>query len=192
MQFATNHLGHFLLTTLLEERLVASAPARVVVVSSTMHIPGGCPGKGPIFDFEDLDGHKGGYDKFVAYRNSKLANMWFAYALHRRLADRGVTVNALCPGFVPETAVPNARGLDWFLMRWVYPWMPFARTVERSSDHMAWVATSPELEGISGKFFADKAERPSSDLSHDQALQERLWQVSLDLTSPFRAGSAVA
>lgn len=178
LQFATNHLGHFLLTNLLRDVLEASAPARIVVVSSTMHIEGTGPGKGPAFDFDDLDAHAGPYDGMVAYRNSKLANMWFTYALHRRLAGTGVTVNALCPGFVPATATVKATGLQYVLFRYVFPWVPMARTVDQASKHIAWVATAPELDGRSGGFYADLAERRSSDLSYDEALQERLWAVS--------------
>lgn len=177
MMFATNHLGHFLLITLLRDALVASAPARVVVVSSTMHIEGTGPGRGPAFDFDDLDAH-GPYDGMVAYRNSKLANMWFTYALARRLAGTGVTVNALCPGFVPETATVKATGLQYVMFRYVFPWLPQARSVEQASAHIAWVATAAELEGRTGGFYADGAARDSSAASYDEALQERLWEAS--------------
>lgn len=177
IQFATNHLGHFLLTRLLEDLLVASAPARVVVVSSSMHIPGSGPGKGPDFDYENLDASKS-YDPMVFYRNSKLANVWFAYALARRLEGRGVTVNALCPGFVPATGVDRAQGLQRLLFRFVFPWLPQARTVEQAATHMTWVATAPELEGVTGKFLVDRAARPSSEESYDVAKQERLWRFS--------------
>lgn len=180
MQFAVNHLGHFLLTELLLERLKASAPARIVVVSSTMHIEGVGPGKPPRFEFDNLDGHRD-WDGMVFYRNSKLANMWFTYALARRLEGTGVTVNSLCPGFVPATAVPRATGFEYVLFRYVFPWLPGARTVDQAAKHIGWVSTAPELEGVSGKFYADLKERPSSDRSYDQALQEQLWTVSEEL-----------
>ncbi|MEQ1502197.1 MAG: SDR family NAD(P)-dependent oxidoreductase [Myxococcota bacterium] len=181
LQFATNHLGHFLLTRLLEDVLVASAPARVVVVSSTVHIEGVGPGKGPRFEWDNLDAHRD-WDAMTFYRNSKLANVWFTYALARRLASRGVTVNALCPGFVPETAVATATGLQYLMFRFVLPWVPQARTVEVASGHIAFVATDPSLDGVTGRFFADSAERRSSDASYDPALQEQLWTVSESLT----------
>jgi NAD(P)-dependent dehydrogenase (short-subunit alcohol dehydrogenase family) len=177
IQLATNHLGHFLLTRLLEDILVRSAPARVVVVASQVHAPGNGPGKGPDFDYDNLDGSKY-YDSMVFYRNSKLANVWFTYALARRLEGKGVTVNALCPGFVPETGATNAKGMQRFLMRFVFPLMPFARSVERASTHMTWVATAPELANVTAKFFVDQKEHPSSPESHDVAKQERLWDFS--------------
>lgn len=177
LQLATNHLGHFHLVTSLRDVLERSAPARVVVVSSTMHIPGTGPGKGPDFDYENVGGQKY-YDPMVFYRNSKLANVWFTYAMARRLEGTGVTVNALCPGFVPETAVPTAKGLQRMLFRWVFPLLPQARTVEQGATHIAWVCTARELEGVSGKFFADQRERRSSDASYDVEAQERLFQAS--------------
>jgi NAD(P)-dependent dehydrogenase (short-subunit alcohol dehydrogenase family) len=185
--FATNHLGHFLLTKLLEDVLVASAPARVVVVSSTMHIEGSGPGRGPAIDFgsDDLFDASQPYDGMIAYRNSKLANMWFSYALARRLVGTGVTVNALCPGFVPSTAVPTATGMRYLLFRFVFPWVPAARTVDAAAEHIAWVATAPELDGVSGRFYTDKAERRSSEPSYDEALQERLWALSERLVAGF-------
>jgi NAD(P)-dependent dehydrogenase (short-subunit alcohol dehydrogenase family) len=185
MQFATNHLGHFLLERELEDVLVGSAPARVVVVSSTMHIPGQGPGKGPDFDYDNLRGEKY-YDAMSFYRNSKLANVWFAYALSRRLSGKGVTVNALCPGFVPATGVASVKGFQRFLFKYVFPLMPNARTVEQASDHIVWVATAPELAAVTGKFFADKKERRSSDESYDVAKQEKLW----DFSERFVAGAS--
>ena len=100
MMFGMNHLGHFLLTNLLIDDLRRSAPARVITVSSQMHIPGYRGAKGPDFDYDNLKGEKY-YNANIFYRNSKLANMWFTYELQRRLAGAGVTSNAICPGFVP-------------------------------------------------------------------------------------------
>lgn len=187
IQLATNHLGHFHLVTSFRDVLERSAPARVVVVSSTVHIAGTGPGKGPDFDYDNLAGQKS-YDPMVFYRNSKLANVWFTYAMARRLEGTGVTVNALCPGFVPETAVPTAKGLQRVLFRWVFPLLPAARTVEQGATHIAWVCTAPELEGVTGKFFADQKERASSEESHDVAKQERLFTWSEQRVNA-RAGS---
>ncbi len=176
-QFATNHLGHFLLERELEDVVVRSAPARIVVVSSTMHIPGQGPGKGPDFDFGNLRGEKY-YDAMTFYRNSKLANVWFSYALSRRLEGKGVTVNALCPGFVPETGGASTKGFQRFLFKYVYPLVPNAKTAAQAAEHIVFVATSPSIEGVTGKFFADSKERPSSDESYDVAKQEKLWDFS--------------
>ncbi|MBX7190451.1 MAG: SDR family oxidoreductase [Sandaracinaceae bacterium] len=177
LQLATNHLGHFALTTELRDLLVRSAPGRVVVVSSTMHIPGTGPGKGPDFDYANLGGQKY-YDPMVFYQSSKLANVWFTYAMARRLEGTGVTVNAVCPGFVPETAVPKATGLQRVLFRWVFPLLPQARTVDQGASGIAWVCDAPELEDVTGKFFTDRHERRSSDESYDVEKQERLFRES--------------
>lgn len=176
-QFATNHLGHFLLERELEDIVVRSAPARIVVVSSTMHIPGQGPGKGPDFDYDNLRGEKY-YDAMTFYRNSKLANVWFSYALARRLEGKNVTVNALCPGFVPETGGASTKGFQRFLFDYVFPLMPNARTADVASGHIVWVATSPELDRVSGRFFTDGKERKSSEESYDVAKQEKLWAFS--------------
>ena len=100
MTFGVNHLGHFLFTNLLLEDLKRSAPARVITVSSELHKPSHGMGPAPDFDYDNLKAEKY-YDAQVFYKNSKLANMWFAYELNRRLAGTGVTSNAVCPGFVP-------------------------------------------------------------------------------------------
>ncbi|MEZ4237891.1 MAG: SDR family NAD(P)-dependent oxidoreductase [Myxococcota bacterium] len=192
LHFATNHLGHFLLVDLLRDVLQASAPARVVVVSSVVHIEGQGPGKGPAWSWDHADGFDPTppYDPYLAYKNSKLANLWFTYALSRRLQGTGVTVNALCPGFVPATGVEQQQGLQRFLFRWVFPWMPFARSIEQAATHIAWVCTAPELDGVSGRFYADRKERASSDQARDEALQERLWALSERLVAAPAASAA--
>jgi NAD(P)-dependent dehydrogenase (short-subunit alcohol dehydrogenase family) len=177
LQFATNHLGHFLLERELENVVLRSAPARIMVVSSSMHIPGTGPGKGPDFDYDNLRGEKS-YDAMLFYRNSKLANMWFAYALSRRLKGKGVTVNALCPGFVPETAAAGTKGFQRLLFKYVFPLLPNARTADQASMHLARIATDPAFDGVTGKFFADGKEGKSSDESYDVAKQDRLWDFS--------------
>lgn len=153
MTFGTNHLGHFLLTNLLLEDLKHSAPARVVTVSSQLHIPGYGYGPAPDFDYDNLKREKY-YDPQVFYKNSKLANMWFTYELQRRLAATGVTSNAVCPGFVPE-AIGNLRKspISRFFYRQLLARMPFARSVEQASDSYLFTATDPALEGVGGKFI---------------------------------------
>ena len=108
MTFGTNHLGHFLLTNLLLEDLKRSAPARVITVSSELHKPGHAGGPAPDFDYGNLKGEKY-YNPQVFYRNSKLANMWFAYELQRHLTGTGVTSNAVCPGFVPAAIAARRK-----------------------------------------------------------------------------------
>ncbi|MGB8648305.1 MAG: SDR family NAD(P)-dependent oxidoreductase [Anaerolineae bacterium] len=178
MTFGANHLGHFLLTNLLLDELKRSAPARVITVSSQLHIPGYGGGPPPDFDYANLKGEKY-YNSQVFYRNSKLANMWFAYELQRRLTGTRVTSNAVCPGFVPE-AIGDRRSspLDRLLYRRILPRMPFARSLDQASASYVYVATDPGMEGVGGKFIVDGKERRSSDESYDQDKARRLWEQS--------------
>lgn len=178
MTFGTNHLGHFLLTNLLLDVLLQSAPARVITVSSQRHIPGYAGGKGAQFDWDNLKAEKF-YDASLFYCNSKLANMWFAYELQRRLAGTHVTSNAVCPGFVPE-AIGNRRA-GWFdrvLYRRILPRMPFARSLDQASSSYVLAATDPRWESVGGRFIVDGNERPSSDASYDEAQARKLWELS--------------
>ena len=178
MTLGTNHLGHFLLTNLLLDDLKRSAPARVITVSSQLHIPGYGGGPGANFDYSNLKGEKF-YSPAVFYRNSKLANMWFTYELQRRLTGSGVTSNAVCPGFVPE-AIGDRRTspVDRFLYRKILPRMPFARSLDQASTSYLMAATDPRWEGVGGKFIVDGKERRSSDESYDEAKARRLWEAS--------------
>jgi NAD(P)-dependent dehydrogenase (short-subunit alcohol dehydrogenase family) len=178
MTFGTNHLGHFLLTNLLLDDLKRSAPARVITVSSQLHIPGYGGSPGAKFDYDNLRGEKF-YNPAVFYRNSKLANMWFTYELQRRLAGSGVTSNAVCPGFVPEAIGDRRKSpIDRLLYRKILPRMPFARTLDQASASYLLAATDPRWEGVGGKFIVDGKERRSSDESYDEAKARRLWEVS--------------
>ena len=178
LTLGTNHLGHFLLTHLLLDDLKRSAPARVITVSSQLHIPGYGGGPPPDFDYDNLKGEKY-YNPTIFYRNSKLANMWFTYELQRRLTGTGVTSNAVCPGFVPE-AIGDRRTspIDRFLYRKILPRMPFARSLEQASASYLIAATDPRFEGIGGKFIVDGKERRSSDESYDEQKARRLWEAS--------------
>jgi retinol dehydrogenase-12 len=177
--FATNHLGHFLLTTLLLDDLKHSSPARVITVSSQLHIPGYGGGPPPEFDYDNLKGEKY-YKARVFYKNSKLANVWFAYELQRRLAGTDVTSNAVCPGFVPQ-AIADKR--KWAVERWMYreilARMPFARSLEQASSSYLIAATDPRYASLGGKFIVDGKEIPSSDESYDEEKARRLWEYSL-------------
>ena len=174
----TNHLGHFLFTALLLEDLKRSAPARVITVSSQLHIPGYAGGPPPDFDYDNLKGEKY-YNPQVFYRNSKLANMWFAYELQRRLAGTGVTSNAVCPGFVPAAIADHRKSpLERFMYRQILARMPFARSLEQASASYLFAATDPGLEGVGGKFIVDGKERRSSDDSYDEQKAKHLWDLS--------------
>ena len=178
LTFGTNHLGHFLLTYLLLEDLKRSAPARVITVSSELHNPDHAGGPAPDFDYENLKGEKD-YHPQIFYRNSKLANMWFAYELQRRLAGTGVTSNAVCPGFVPAAIAARRKSpLARFFYAQIMSRMPFARSLEQASSSYLVAATAPNLEGIGGKFIVDGKEKRSSDESYDEEKARHLWEVS--------------
>ena len=178
LTFGTNHLGHFLLTNLLLDDLKQSAPARVITVSSQLHIPGYGGGPPPDFDYDNLKGEKY-YDANIFYRNSKLANMWFTYELQRQLKGTGVTSNAVCPGFVPA-AIADRRtsSIERFMYKQILARMPFARSLEQASASYLFTATDPALEGVGGKFIVDGKERRSSDESYDEQKARRLWDLS--------------
>ena len=174
MTFALNHLGYFLLTTLLLDLLKDSTPARIVNVSSSSHFSAGN------FRLEDLpkSGSNGGYR---AYGRSKLCNILFTYELARRLEGSGVTVNALHPGLV-RTNIARNNGL----LGRVVNFFIGARGVDavKGAETLNYLATSPEVAGITGKFFVDCRAVPSSALSYDAGLASDLWELSERLTVP--------
>ena len=168
--FALNHLSYFLLTNLLLDRLQAAGQARVVNVSSAAHQPAR-------MDFDNLQSEKK-YSAFGAYCVSKLENLLFTFELARRLAASGVTANAAHPG-------PVASGFGT-TEGWIGKVMPLARlfmlTPEKGARTSIFLASSPELTGTTGKYFAKcKPVRPSAR-ALDEASQKRLWEVSAKLT----------
>jgi retinol dehydrogenase 12 len=178
LTFGTNHLGHFLFTNLLLEDLKRAAPARVITVSSELHNPAHAGGPGPDFDYDNLKGEKY-YNSQVFYRNSKLANLWFAYELQRRLTGTGVTSNAVCPGFVPAAIAARRKSpLTKFFYGQVLTRMPFARSLEQASTSYMFAITDPSLESVGGKFIVDGCLKPSSEESYDEAQAQRLWELS--------------
>jgi NAD(P)-dependent dehydrogenase (short-subunit alcohol dehydrogenase family) len=178
LTLATNHLGHFLLTNLLLDNLIRSAPSRVITVSSQLHVPGYGMGPAPDFDFENLDG-KEYYNSRVFYKNSKLANIWFTYELQRRLSNSGVTSLAVCPGFVPQ-AIGSRRTnpFERFLYLNIMTRMPFARSLDQASDAYLAVATDPRFENLGGKFIVDGKDTQSSEESYDEEKAKKLWELS--------------
>jgi NAD(P)-dependent dehydrogenase (short-subunit alcohol dehydrogenase family) len=171
MTFAVNHLAYFLLTNLLLDNLRGGAPARVVNVASCVHHMA-------TLDFDDLQGESR-YHGWQAYCRSKLANVLFTYELARRLADTGVTSNALHPGWVATGFGGNNgwRGLLKQLsarFRGISP--------EEGARTVLYLATAAEVEGVSGQYFESECAVRSSPVSYDEAAAKRLWQVSLELT----------
>jgi retinol dehydrogenase-14 len=173
MTFAVNHLAYFLLTNLLLDVLEASAPSRIVNVSSGDHSNG-------TIDFDDLQGEKG-YKGAKAYSQSKLANILFTYELARRLEGTGVTANCLHPGAGIRTNFGSGvSGVFGVMVRALRPLM---KSPEKGAETSIYLASSPEVEGLSGRYFVKKTEARSSDVSYDERLARRLWEVSADLTN---------
>jgi retinol dehydrogenase 14 len=169
--FAFNHLASFLLTSLLLDTLKASAPSRIVNVSS------GAQANGKI-DFDDLMGEKR-YSSFDAYSASKLANVMFTYALARRLSGTGVTVNTLHPGLVGTNFGSNAKSLLWRGVASLAK--TFSMPPERGAETTIFLASSSDVAGVSGKYFDKKKAVASGAVSHDEVAQERLWAESAKL-----------
>lgn len=120
-----------------------------------------------------------GFDPVVAYRNSKLANFWFTFELARRLERSGITVNAVCPGFVSETIADHMPSLfQRLVFRYLLPLMPFTRTPDQGGESTARAAADPALEGVTGRFFTDLKEIEASDEARDAAKAKRLWEES--------------
>jgi len=168
---ATNHLAPFLLTGLLLERLQQSAPSRVITVSSEAQRWGN-------MDFEDIQsGRK--YRGFPVYGMTKLANIMFTFELAERLKGTGVSANCLHPGSVGTNFGQNNRGPMALFFR---TFKPFMRSPEKGADTLIWLASSPEVEGVSGKYFSDRKEIEAKKVAYDPAARRRLWEISEDLT----------
>lgn len=167
--FAVNHLAHFLLTNELKDLLVSAAPARVVNVSSSMHV------RPKSLNWDDLMFEKD-FRGFWAYGHSKLANVLFSNELARRWKDLGVTANALNPGNVRSRITRNNVFLN-FLHR-----SPIARLIIMSEAEGAqtslYVATSPDVEGVTGRYFDKACESRPSKASRDPDAAKRLWEMS--------------
>jgi NAD(P)-dependent dehydrogenase (short-subunit alcohol dehydrogenase family) len=177
--FAVNHLAYFLLTRLLEPKLVASAPSRIISVASEAHRWG-------TLRFDDLMGARA-YDGWKAYTQSKLANIVFTYELARRLAGTGVTANCLHPGLV-ATGFANAGPITIRVLSRLA--RPFLRGPARGAGTSIYLASSPEVAGVSGRYFVGRRERRSSRASYDEAVAARLWRVSEELTEGGRPSAA--
>lgn len=170
MTFAFNHLGYFLLTSLLLDLLRQSAPARVVSVSSGAHVPAR-------INFQDLMSERR-YTPMRAYGQSKLANILFTYELARRLEGTGVTATCLHPGVV-ATNFGNASPLiGWFYRLFGR----FMLTAAEGADTAVYLASAPEVEGVTGKYFVKRKEARSNAESYKLDVARRLWQVSEELT----------
>ena len=171
MTFALNHLSYFLLTDLLLDTIKASVPSRIINVSSDAH-------KGAKINFDDIQGKKK-YGVMCAYGQSKLANILFTYELARKLEGSGVTSNALHPGFVASSFGSNMSGAFRLILRFL---QLFAMSSENGAETSIYLATSPNVANINGKYFVKKKEVRTSVESYDKNVGEKLWEVSEELT----------
>ena len=174
LTFATNHLSHFLLTLLLLDTLRTAETARVITVSSGAH----SNARG---DFERCFRAET-YDRKTAYGSSKLANLMFAYELARRLKSTNITSNAVHPGGV-ATKLGRNNGIVSWLRHVVYHAIKGELlSPGKGAETIVFLASSPAVEGVSGKYFFRKREIESSGISQDEAAAKRLWELSLRMT----------
>jgi NAD(P)-dependent dehydrogenase (short-subunit alcohol dehydrogenase family) len=169
--FAVNHLAYFLLTRELLDVLKASAPARIVNVASEVH-------RGARMMWEDLQYAQHRYVAWGAYGQSKLANLLFTYELARRLEGTGVTVNALHPGTVGTGIGQTYGGATAALVRLA---RPFLLKPEEGAKTSVYLASSPEVEGVNGRYFSRSRALASSELSYCEPSQKKLWALSEEL-----------
>lgn len=170
MTFAINHLSYYLLTNLLLNTIKTSAPSRIINVSSAIH-------SWASINFEDIESKKG-YNGMNAYSQSKLANILFTYELARKLGKSEVTVNTMHPGLVATNLGANMNGQDG------KSWRSFIQTgisPEEGAQTILYLATSPKVENITGKYFENKKAIPSSKESYDIEVAKKLWKLSAEL-----------
>lgn len=176
MQFGVNHLGHFLLTNLLLDKLKASAPSRIINLSSLAHVAGH-------IDFDDLNWQARRYDTKAAYCQSKLAVVLFTKELSRRLQGTGVTANALHPG-VARTELGRHTGMhnSAFSSLTLGPifWL-LVKSPQLAAQPSTYLAVAEELEGVSGKYFDGLREKAAAPEAEDEEVARRLWAESARL-----------
>lgn len=170
MQFGVNHLAHFLLTHLLTELMVHSAPSRIIIISSKLYKYGS-------IRFDDVNSEQS-YDPAFCYSQSKLANLLFTHELARRLEGRGVTVNSLSPGIVRtnlgrHVRVPFLLKPLLFLVSWL-----FFKSPEEGAETPLYLACSPDVAHVTGKFFSNCKEEMLLPKATDDGVAKRLWDLS--------------
>src|SRR5215213_2048646 len=174
--FAVNHLAPFLLTNLLFERIKASSPSRIITTSSVAH-------RGAHINFDDLQFERVRYNGLEAYRQSKLANILFTKELARRSKASGVTSNCFHPGGVRTNLVQNSPWyyrLIWAIIS------PFLVSPKKGADTAIYLASSPKLDEISGKYFANRKPVSLSEPADDYDAAARLWNTSEELTGWYK------
>jgi NAD(P)-dependent dehydrogenase (short-subunit alcohol dehydrogenase family) len=183
LHLAANHIGPFLLTNLLIPALKAAAPSRVIVLSSNGHRMGG-------FDFDDLDFSKRDYNHWTAYSQSKLANVYHAVGLAKRLAGTGITANAVHPGVIRTEVFRDVAAEEAQMVTgWAEANGSPLKSIPQGAATSVWGATSPELDGVTGVYLEDcqiGAQIPITTISavgvipeaYDIAAADRLWEIS--------------
>lgn len=169
--FAVNTLAPFLLTNLLLDTLEFSAPARVINVASKM--------QSKKIEFDNLQGEKH-FSFMQSYGQSKAALITLTYEFARRFSDIGVTFNCLHPGGVNTKIAKNLKGISGAISRNT---MKFFKSPEEGAETSLYLATSPEVEKISGKFFENKKEIRSKDVTYDESIAKQLWDACIDLSN---------
>lgn len=170
---AVNHLASFLLTHLLLDVLIASAPARVVNVGTRLNTA---------IDFDDLQFEKRPYRGLQAYSQSKLGNLHFTYELSRRLQNTGVTVNCVHPGVFRSNLGKDEGDEGLFLRLISFLGALVLPDADQAAKRIVYLATSPELSGVTGRYFAGQRQIQSPPQTYDVAANQRLWQISERLT----------
>lgn len=173
LTWAVNYLSRFLLTTLLLHVLKNNSPSRIIEVSGMYHSKGN-------IHFDDIN-LRNDYSLAKANNQSKLANVLFTYKLARLLAGTHVTINALHPGAVNTGSVLKSEGFSAF-GKWMYRlFSPFFKTPAQGAVTSVFLATSPDVAGITGKYFVNKKARRSAKATYDVTLQDRLWEMSQNM-----------
>jgi NAD(P)-dependent dehydrogenase (short-subunit alcohol dehydrogenase family) len=181
--WALNHLAPFLLTTLLLDRLVASAPARIITTASDAH-------KGKLIPFDDLNAERAWKGRgFTRYGETKLANIMFTRELARRLDGTGVTAYSFHPGVVATGFNRNNGALMSTGMTII---APFSRSPRKAAQTLVWLADSPDVSKQSGGYYEDRAVAVSSRQAQDPALARRLWEISAEQVRPKAAAGTSA
>lgn len=166
-QFAINYLSHFLLTNLLLDIIRSSAPARIINTSSGLH-------KRAKIDFDNLQAEKS-YKHMRVYGQTKLENVLFTKELARRLEGTGVTVNSFTPGMASTNLGRYmSGGAQWFMRH-------FSKSAEKGASTGVYLATSPRVEGVTGKYFGNSKEMKYNRIGDDVGIAKRLWKVSEEL-----------
>jgi NAD(P)-dependent dehydrogenase (short-subunit alcohol dehydrogenase family) len=178
LTFALNHMAYFALTQALRDKLVASAPARIVSTSSTAH-------QGMSLDFDDLQSTKG-YGGLKVYGRSKLANILFTREIARRLAGTGVTANCFHPGAVATRFGQSSGGFAGLVIPFL---RPFFLSAEKGADTLVYLASSLEVEKTTGEYFVKRKMTQPSLAARDDAAAKRLWEASEGLAGARSPGA---